>query len=76
MSESIVLEIRPAQGALVLAPVLSQPAPASLTPVLTVPSTPVSADPNNRARYGSDQGIFVADAPAPDPLAYYILARD
>jgi hypothetical protein len=35
----------------------------------------VSADPNNRAVLGSDNGVYVSDDLNPDPLAYYILAR-
>lgn len=36
----------------------------------------ISTDPDNRARHGSDNGIFVPQYEAPmDPLAYYILAK-
>lgn len=35
----------------------------------------ISEDPNNRATYGSDGGVFVSNDFVPDPLAYYILAK-
>lgn len=36
----------------------------------------LSADPDNRARYGSDNGIFVPQyEDTMDPIAYYILAK-
>lgn len=34
----------------------------------------ISADPENRARAGSDGGVFVPELAA-DPVAYYILAK-
>ena len=35
----------------------------------------ISADGGNRARAGSDSGVYVPDDLIPDPLAYYILAK-
>ncbi|MFT4041217.1 MAG: hypothetical protein QM692_23750 [Thermomicrobiales bacterium] len=37
--------------------------------------TAISADADNRATLGSDGGVYVSDDFAPDPLAYYILAK-
>ena len=37
--------------------------------------THISADTPNRLRWGSDGGLYVPDDLAPDPLAYYILAK-
>lgn len=34
----------------------------------------ISADPENRARAGTDGGVFVPELAA-DPVAYYILAK-
>lgn len=36
----------------------------------------VSSDPDNRLTVGSDGGLFVRDTFIPDPLAYYILAKE
>jgi hypothetical protein len=36
----------------------------------------ISLDADNRLRLGSDSKLFVPDTLTPDPLAYYILARD
>lgn len=47
-----------------------------LTPLLQVGSIAhISADTPNRLRWGSDGGLYVPDDLAPDPLAYYILAK-
>ena len=35
----------------------------------------ISADALNRLTRGSDDGLYVSDDLAPDPLAYYILAK-
>jgi hypothetical protein len=35
----------------------------------------ISEDPTNRAKAGSDGGVYVSDDLSPDPLAYYILSR-
>lgn len=35
----------------------------------------ISNDPSNRLTQGSDDGLYVLDDLAPDPLAYYILAK-
>lgn len=35
----------------------------------------ISTDPLNRLIKGSDDGLYVFDDLAPDPLAYYILAK-
>ena len=36
----------------------------------------VSADPSNRLRTGTDAKLYVPDDLTPDPLAYYILAKN
>ena len=46
-----------------------------LTPLLQVGGAHISADTPNRLRWGSDGGLYVPDDLAPDPLAYYILAK-
>lgn len=35
----------------------------------------ISTDPLNRLTKGKDDGLYVSDDLAPDPLAYYILAK-
>lgn len=35
----------------------------------------ISADADNRITTGSDSGLYVRDDLAPDPLAYYLLAK-
>jgi len=35
----------------------------------------ISTDPDNRLTRGTDDGLYVKDDLAPDPLAYYILAK-
>ncbi len=39
------------------------------------PTAAISADPGNRVVAGTDGGVYVRDDLAPDPLAYYILAK-
>ena len=58
------------------------PGPAGPQGVQGVPGPPgkdgqthISADTPNRLRWGSDGGLYVPDDLAPDPLAYYILAK-
>ena len=58
------------------------PGPAGPQGVQGVPGPPgkdgqthISADTPNRLRWGSDGGLYVPDELAPDPLAYYILAK-
>jgi hypothetical protein len=36
----------------------------------------ISSDANNRAKEGTDGGVFVLDDLNPSPLAYYILAKE
>lgn len=39
------------------------------------PEASISADPYNRLKRGSDDGLFVHDDLTEDPIAYYILAK-
>lgn len=40
-----------------------------------VGSAELSADPNNRLKFGSDRKLYVSDDLIPDPFNYYILAK-
>ena len=69
-------------SAFVVRGVPGPPGPAGPQGVQGVPGpqgkdgqTHISADTPNRLRWGSDGGLYVPDDLAPDPLAYYILAK-
>lgn len=55
----IALLIRPSLAPLALAVVTAAALEAGLTPGVTVPSTAISADAENIAILGTDQGIYV-----------------